>query len=117
MSFRERCRTLKGFHLFRRAYPKYERQTPPVIRGNMRQAVVVPSPDSLFTEAVFILKDSALRDSTLSGAELLQQAKEAAAGYTARQLPERRKSAIPPTAVFISGAAAAVLILWAAGLL
>ena len=117
MSFRERCRTLKGFHLFRRAYPKLERQPAPVIRGNMRQAVVVPAPDSLFTEAVFILKDSALRDSTVSGAELLRQAKEATVGYTVRQLPERRKAAIPPAALFISGAAAAVLILWGIGLL
>lgn len=119
MRFRQRCRTARRFPLFERGrtFGKPEPPPLPVIRGNMRQAVVVPAPDTLFTEAVFILKDSALRDSPISSAELLQQAKAAAEGYTARHLPERRRASLPTAAFFIGGAAAAVLLLWATGLL
>ena len=119
MRFRQRCTIAGRLRYFerRKTGSRTQPRPMPVIRGNMRQAVVVPSPDTLFTEAVFILRDSAIRDSGISGAELLRQAKEAAEGYTALQIPERRNVTIPTAAVFLCGAAAALLILWAVGLL
>ena len=38
------------------------RTVPPRLRGKLRRAVVVPTPDPMFSEAVFILRDEKLRD-------------------------------------------------------
>jgi len=87
---------------------------PPVLRGNMHRAIVLRSPDDTFSEAVFILKDSFLQGEGVSRKELLRQAGAAASLYCARR---RRSPGLAPAAVFLLGASAAVLLLWALGLL
>ena len=93
------------------------RLAPPRLRGKMRRAVVVPTPDELFSEAVFILRDDALRGPGLNREELLQQASRAAERYTEQALPERERPALHPLAAFLLGAATALLLLWLLGFL
>lgn len=104
----ERLRTLL------RARPA-RRLAAPRLRGKMRRAIVVPTPDELFTEAVFILRDDALRGPGLNREELLLQATRAAERYTEQSLPERERLDLHPIAWFLLGVAAALLFVWAIG--
>ena len=118
MRYRQRNRLVGCRGMLRRMLNSDLRvsQGPAAIHGNMRRAVVVKSPDERFTEAVFILKDCSAREEGISNTELLRQAKEAAEGYAAAHFSQRRGGLISPAAIFICGAAAAVLALWAVGL-
>ncbi len=101
--------------LFRVPYSGTTAESRPVLRGNMRRAIVVKTPDDMFAEAVFILRDD--YDTGVSRGELLRQAKSAAEGHAQRALPPRRYTYLPPMAVFVLGASAAVLTLWISGVL
>ena len=93
-----------------------EREKPaPVLRGSMHRAIVLKAPDDNFAQAIFILKEGFLQEEGLSRRELLRQAREAAAAYC----PPRRGShpGLAPAALFILGAATAIITLWALGLL
>ena len=104
----ERLRTLLRARSARRL-------TPPRLRGKMRRAVVVPTPDELFTEAVFILRDDALRGPGLNREELLLQATRAAERYTEEALPARERLDLHPIAWFLMGVAAALVFVWCIG--
>ena len=93
------------------------RRAPPRLRGKMRRAVVVPTPDPMFTEAVFILRDDALRAPGLDQDQLLREAARAAEGCTEELLPARARRGLHPGAAFLLGAAAALLLAWALGFL
>ena len=43
--------------LFRAPYSGADAESRPVLRGNMRRAIVIKTPDDMFAEAVFILRD------------------------------------------------------------
>ena len=101
--------------LFRAPYSGADAESRPVLRGNMRRAIVIKTPDDMFAEAVFILRDD--YDPGISRGELLRQAKRAAEGHAQRALPPRRYTGLPPMAVFVLGASAAVLTLWLCGVL
>ena len=101
--------------LFRMPYTGAAAESRPVLRGNMRRAIVVKTPDDMFAEAVFILRDD--YDPGVSRGELLRQAKCAAEGHAQRALPPHRYTGLPPMAVFVLGASAAVLTLWISGVL
>lgn len=87
------------------------------LRGKMRRAVVIPAPGELFTEAVFILRDDALRAPGLDQDELLREAARAAEGYTEELLPAGARRGLHPGAAFLLGAAAALALAWALGFL
>ena len=93
------------------------RRAPPRLRGKMRRAVVVPTPDPMFTEAVFILRDDALRSPGLNREALLLEASRAAERYTEQALPAREGLALHPAAWFLLGVAAALVAVWALGFL
>ena len=93
------------------------RAVPPRLRGKLRRAVVVPTPDPMFSEAVFILRDEALREPGVSRDELLRQAARAAESYTEDALPGMERLSLRPLAAFLLGAALTLLALWAAGML
>ena len=93
------------------------RTVPPRLRGKLRRAVVVATPDPLFSEAVFILRDEKLRDPGISRDELLRQASRAAESYTEDALPHMERPGLRPLAAFLLGAAAALLAVWALGML
>lgn len=101
--------------LFRAPYSGADAESRPVLRGNMRRAIVIKTPDDMFAEAVFILRDD--YDPGISRGELLRQAKSAAEGHAQRALPPHRCAGLPPMAVFVLGASAAVLTLWISGVL
>ena len=92
-----------------------EEKSQPLLRGTMHRAIVLKAPDDNFSEAVFILNDSFARREGVSSRELLRQAGEAAGLYC----PPRRKKlwAFAPAALFVMGAASAILMLWAFGLI
>ena len=93
------------------------RTVPPRLRGKLRRAVVVPTPGPMFSEAVFILRDEKLRDPGLSRDELLRQAARAAESFTEDALPGTERMSLRPFAAFLLGAACALAVAWALGLL
>lgn len=93
------------------------RTVPPRLRGRLRRAVVVPTPDPMFSEAVFILRDEKLRDPGVSRDELLRQAARAAESYTEDALPGMERISLGPLAAFLLGAAFALAAVWALGML
>ena len=106
--FRERMHALLWSRPARRC-------APPRLRGKMRRAIVVPTPDELFSEAVFILREDALRGPGLNREELLREASRAAERYTEHALPEREERGLHPIAWFLLGVAAALVFVWALG--
>ena len=94
-----------------------ERSAAPALRGTLRTAVVVKTPDTEFTEAVFVLRGDAVQQKGVSRAELLEQAKAAAEGCAEQMLPGRCAPVLRPAAAFLLGAAAAMLALWALGVI
>ena len=93
------------------------RVLPPRLRGKLRRAVVVQTPDPMFSEAVFILRDEALREPGVSREELLRQAARAAESYTEDALPGMERVSLRPLAAFLRGAAVTLAVLWAVGML
>lgn len=57
------------------------------VRGTVSQVIVVKEPGPCFREALFILRDEAVSDPTRDRAELLREAREAAAAFTGAQRP------------------------------
>ena len=55
----------------------------PVIKGRAGNVIVVRTPNPMFSEAIFILKDDIFATRELSRKEILRQAKAAAKDYTA----------------------------------
>lgn len=88
----------------------------PVVRGSMRTAVVVRMTDTLFSEAVYILRDEPLREKGVSRDALLNQAVSAAEEKARAVLPPGQAPLIHPAAAFLLGAALALLAVWAFGL-
>ena len=74
------------------------RTVPPRLRGKLRRAVVVPTPDPMFSEAVFILRDECT-------------------STTEDALPPPERLSLRPAAAFLLGAAVTLLLLWALGVL
>lgn len=69
-----------------------------VLKGCMRNVIVVHPRSDIFQEAVFILRDDYLRAPGISREELLRQARSAAEDYTlyaAPQRPRRRRIFLP----------------------
>lgn len=92
-----------------------DEKTVPLLRGTMHRAIIIKTPDENFSEALFILNDSFAQREGVSRKEIMRQASEAAGMYCP---PRRGKlSALAPAALFLLGAASAILALWAAGLI
>lgn len=92
-----------------------EAEEVPVLRGKLRCTVVVSEPGEPFSEAVFVLRDSALREPGISRMEVLDQAREAAGFYTRDLFPE--KAGLRPLAAFLLGASTSLLLMLLLGLL
>ncbi len=113
MGLRARIRRLRLRHGRSSSPPR--REETPVLRGKLRCSVVISDPGEPFAEAVFVLRESALRSPGLSRAELLEQARESAGLYTRALLPARKS--LRPLAVFLLGTAAGLLLTVLLGLL
>ena len=99
----------------RRALRAPRDEEAPPLRGKLRCSVVVREPGEPFSEAVFILRESALRSPGVSRVEILEQAREAAGLYTRSALPGG--GGLRPLAAFLLGAAAGLLLMVLLGLL
>lgn len=88
-----------------------------VLKGCMRNVIVVHPRSDIFQEAVFILRDDYLRAPGISREELLRQARNAAEDYTLTAAPQssRRARKLLPFALLL--AAAVLCTLHFAGLL
>ena len=114
----EGCRELRWSLWGRRQRRRdARRETLPVLRGNMRRAIVVRPDDPMFAEALFVLSDDSLSAPGVSREELLEQAKAAAENYTAAALPYRSERSFSGAALFLSGAAVSLLLLWLCGVI
>ena len=114
----EKCRELRWSLWGRRQRRRdARRETLPVLRGNMRRALVVKPDDPMFAEALFVLRDDSFNTPGVSREELLAQAKAAAEEYTAAALPYRSERSLSRAALFLSGAAVSLLLLWLCGVI
>ena len=101
-----------------RLFSRQTRSAPsPALRGTLCTAVVVKTPDARFSEALFVLREDSLHQKGITRQELLEQARAAAEGCTQELLPPGPVPMLQPAAAFLLGAAAAMLALWALGLL
>lgn len=89
------------------------RQVP--LRGNMHRAIILRCPGEGFSQAVFILNEDFSREEGVSQKELLNQARQAAAGFIPMQ--GRRSAGLSRAAVFLLGAGSAMMLNWAFGLI
>lgn len=92
-----------------------EEKALPLLRGTMHRAIVLKAPDENFSEAIFILNDAFGQREGVSRKELLRQAAEAAGLYC--PLKRSRFAALAPAAMFLLGAACAILVLWVFGII
>ena len=92
-----------------RAFPRPAANEP--VKGLSRRVIVVPSPDeSIFQEAVFILRDDYLSAEGLSRRALLLQARACAEDYLARCIPAGRKASPLKCIALLSLTAASMLL-------
>ena len=109
---------MRALRQLSRLLSRQTRSAPPhALRGTLRTAVVVKTPDTQFSEAVFVLRGDAVQQKGVTRDELLEEAKAAAAGCAERMLPARGAPVLRPAAAFLLGAAAAMLVLWALGVI
>ncbi len=82
-----------------------------VVKGVSRRVIVIKSPNlHLFDEAIFIVKEDALREGGVTGTEIIKQAQEVADNYVRQHLNKRWLSRIPAPAFAVFGAAFTALI-------
>ena len=82
-----------------------------MVKGVSRRVIVIKSANlHLFDEAIFIVKEDALRDGGVTGDEIIKQAQEVADNYVRLHLHRRWLSKIPSPAFAALGAAFTALI-------
>jgi hypothetical protein len=82
-----------------------------MVKGVSRRVIVIKSPNlHLFDEAIFIVKEDALREGGVTGTEIIKQAQEVADNYVRQHLKKRLMSRIPAPAFAAFGAAFTALI-------
>ena len=89
-----------------------------MVKGVSRRVIVIKSPNlHLFDEAIFIVKEDALREGGVTSDEIIKQAQEVADQYVRQHLKRRWLSKIPAPAFAAFGAAFTALIWFATQLL
>lgn len=79
-----------------------------MVKGNSRQVIVVNSPDQkLFEQAIFILRDDAVKSQGVTDEALLREAKQ----YINTSRARRKKWAVPGP-VWACGGAAVTALAW-----
>jgi hypothetical protein len=82
-----------------------------VVKGISRRVIVIKSPDKhLFDEAIFIVREDALREGGVSGDEIIKQAQEVAGSYVRYHLKRRFLPNLPAPAFAAVGAACTALV-------
>lgn len=82
-----------------------------MVKGVSRRVIVIKSPDlHIFDEAIFIVKEDALREGGVTGEEIIKQAQEVADNYVRFHLKKRWLSKLPAPAFAAFGAAFTALV-------
>lgn len=89
-----------------------------VVKGTARRVIVVKSPDpDVFEEAIFLVKEEYMRSRGVTQAQLLSEARQAAAGYVGGIRKSKKKSKVPllmaASGIGGSGIAVALMLLLA----
>ncbi len=84
-----------------------------MVKGVSRRVIVVRSPDPrLFEEAIFIVREEALRGKGVSAEQVLQEARQVARGYVKRNTPLMRLLRRVPIPAYIALGALAATACW-----
>ncbi len=77
-----------------------------MVKGVTRRVIVINNPDPhLFEEAIFIVREDALKSGGVTGDEIIREAREAAGKYVRSHLRRRRIPEIPAPVFAVFGAA------------
>jgi hypothetical protein len=76
-----------------------------MVKGITRRVVVIKSPDPhIFDEAIFIVKDDAMKRPGVTNDEILREAQDAAESYVREQKDKKPLHRLPPQVYTIIGA-------------
>ena len=85
-----------------------------MVKGTTRRVIVIKTPDPrLFEEAIFIVREDALRDGGVTGDDIIRQACEVADNYVRNNI-KKKKFAKLPAPVFAFFGSAVTAIIWLA---
>lgn len=86
-----------------------------VIKGLSHRVIVVKSPNSIFEEAIFVIRDDVLAGKGADSATIIKEARRAANSYV-KETPMSRRSLLAkvPAPFFVAAGAAATGIAWLA---
>ncbi len=86
-----------------------------MVKGSTRQVILVKSPDpKLFEEAIFIVREEALKGEGVTPEVAIAQARQAADRYLKQGRREGAASPLPP-ALWISLGGAIASVIWGVG--
>ncbi|MDR3277723.1 MAG: translation initiation factor 2 [Oscillospiraceae bacterium] len=84
-----------------------------MVKGITRRVIVIKSPDrKLFDEAIFIVREDALREGGVTGDEILKEAQDTADEYVRRHLGRRFPKLTLPLALSAAAGAALATAVW-----
>ena len=84
-----------------------------MVKGVSKRVIVVKSPDPrLFEEAIFIVKEEALRGQGVSADQVLQEARQVAKGYVKRNTPFMRWLRRVPIPAYVALGALTATACW-----
>ena len=83
-----------------------------MVKGITRRVVLIKSPDpQIFDEAIFIVKEDALKKSGVTNEEILREAQSVAENYVrGKKGGPRRRFSLPPYAYVLMGASGTGLV-------
>jgi hypothetical protein len=84
-----------------------------MVKGITRRVIVIKSPDrKLFDEAIFIVREDALREGGVTGDEILKEAQDTADDYVRRHLGRRFPQLTLPLALSAAVGAGLATAVW-----
>lgn len=83
-----------------------------MVKGISRRVIVVRSPDPRFFEqAIFLMKEDAFHNRTVSADQVVAEARQAAAGYIRRTSEQKSRKKLPGALWFLLGGGV-IAVLW-----
>ena len=77
-----------------------------MVKGITRRVIVIKSPDrKLFEEAIFIVKEDALKDAGVTSDDIIKEAQDVADNYIRQNLKSKKASKLPAPLFTLLGAA------------
>ena len=84
-----------------------------MVKGITRRVIVIKSPDrKLFEEAIFIVKEDALKDAGVTPDDIIKEAQDVADNYVRQNLKSGRRAKKLPAPLFLLMGAALTGFIW-----